>query len=253
MTGQNPTQKTSKRTALLCICLLIFGVSLVFRLMKMLLDPVLMRDSVLYLSLAESWFETGNYAHTLVDTASPPLPLWSIKTFLAAGFNAEVAGRSLSIFFGSLTPVAGFLFTLKLCNNIRIALISALLLAIHPGLVAFSVQPLRENYYIFFDGLLLAMIAVSIKKDSMLNWGLCGFFLSLAYFCRFEAVEFLLIVPFIIAVLFFCRKIKFTQAFLNASAFSLCFLLMTIFLLSFVDFETLFITRDLPWLRKYIP
>ena len=242
-----PTRKNARFNSLLCISLLIFAAALAFRLLKMALDPTLGRDSTLYLAWAKSWFETGNYHFYGLDNIvrTPPLMPWAIKTVMASGFSAEVAGRAISLFLGSLIPVAGFLFALKISRNIRIALLAAVLLVIHPDLVSYSIQPQRENLYLLFGAILLILAADAVRNDSTLEWGVCGGMLSLALFCRQEALEFAILVPLVLLLLCCFKKISLKQAFARSAVFLVSFALVFLLMLSFVDFDYEFFF--IPW------
>lgn len=232
--------KTGRYHALLCFCVLIFGAALLFRLVKLVLDPGLMRDSTLYLQWAENWYETGDHVFMRlgvpVKTAS--LPVWLIKTLMLSGFGSEIAGRSLSLFLGSLIPVIGFIAALRACGRIRIALLSAFLLVFHPDLVTYSIQPLRDNYYVFFEAFLLLMTVEAYRNDTLFNWGVCGVFVALQSFCRYEGLEFLLIVPFIAFVLSVFEKERRKRVFPNIAAFFCMFGIASLFLLSLTDFDS---------------
>ena len=241
------TRQHRKYRALLYICLSIYLTALLVRTCKILLDPVLARDASLYLTWVRNWISTGSYHYTFFDQVGlvPPLPLWFIKTLMLSGLDAETAGRAISMFFGSLTPVIGFIFTLRICRNIRIALLAAVLLVLHPDLVQYSGQPLRENSYIFFDGILLLLIVEAVRKSAVFKWAACGILLSLTAYCRFEALEFTVIVPFILAALCYFRRINLKEAVRNAAAFYLFFCLTHVLLLTCVDFDYEFIARPL--------
>ena len=248
MPNINQTKQHRKYRSLLWICLLIYGMALLVRTCKILLDPVLARDAGLYLVWVENWIATGQYHYTFFDQVGPvpPLPLWIIKTvMLSTGIDVETAGRAISMFFGSLFPVLGFIFTLRICRNIRIALLAALLLVFQPDLVQYSGQPLRENTYIFFDGILLLAIMEAIRKSTVFKWAVCGIVLSLTAYCRFEALEFTVIVPLLLAALCYVRKINLKEAIRYTAAFYLFFILTYILLLTCVDFDYEFIARPL--------
>ena len=149
------------------------------------------------------------------------------------------------MFFGSLVPVVGFLFTMKICRNIRIALLAALLRVFHPDLVQYSGQPLRECPYLFFEGLLLLLIVDAAMKNALVKWAVCGIVLSLATYCRFEALEFTLIVPLVMGALWYFKRIDGKEAVRNAAAFYLLFLLAYVLLLACVHFDYEYITRPL--------
>ena len=242
-----PTRKNARFNILLCISLLIFAAALAFRLLKLALDPGLGRDSTLYLAWADSWFDTGNYLFYELDgpTRTPPLVPWAIKTAMAYGFSADITGRAISQFLGSLIPVIGFFFALKISRNIRIALLAAFVLVFQPDLVTLSVQPQRENFYLLFNALLLMAATDAVMNDSTLKWGVCGIFLSLAVFCRHEAFEFALLIPLALLLLCFFQKIKLRQVFARSAVFFAFFILTFLLMLSFVDFDYKFFFS--PW------
>ena len=130
-------------------------------------------------------------------------------------------------------------------------LLAAILLVFHPDLVQYSGQPLRENPYVFFDGLLLLLIVESIRKSTALKWAGCGILLSLTAYCRFEALEFTVIVPFILAALCSFRKMNVKDAVRNSATFYLSFCLTYILLLTCVDFDYEFITRPLSHIAQF--
>ena len=242
-----PTRKNARFNTLLCISLLIFAAALAFRLLKLALDPGLGRDSTLYLAWADSWFNTGNYLFYELDgpTRTPPLVPWAIKTAMSFGFSADVTGRAISQFLGSLIPVVGFFFALKISRNIRIALLAAFVLIIQPDFVTLSVQPQRENFYLLFNALLLMAATDAILNESTLEWSICGILLSFAVFCRHEAFEFALLVPLVLLLLFFFKKIKLRQVFVRLAVFFAFFALTFLLLLSFVEFDYKFFFS--PW------
>ncbi len=247
MPDTSPMTKHRRYRMLLYICIALYILALLVRTAKILLDPILERDASLYLAWVENWIATGSYHYTFFDQVGPvpPLPIWFIKTMMLSGIGAEAAGRTIALFFGSLMPVVGFVFTLKVCRNIRIALLAALLLVFQPDLVQYSGQPLRECPYVFFDGILLILIADAVLKNAACKWALCGIVLSLTSYCRFEALEFTLIVPGIMAALWYFKKIDWKEAIRNTVAFYLLFLLTYVLLLTCVDFDYEFIARPL--------
>ena len=229
----------SRYHILLCISILIFAVSLLFRLLKLVLDPSLMRDPTLYLQWVESWHETGNYHFERlgVRVRMPVLTLWIMKNFMVMGFGAEIIGRSLALFFGAMIPVAGFFVAFNLTKKIRIALLTAILLVFHPDLVLYSIQPLRENFYVFFEAILFLVMIEAIRRKSIVCWGFCGFFVSLLSFCRYEGLEFCLIVPFVIAAICCFKEIKWKKAVASIVAFSIVFGSTSLFLLSLSNYD----------------
>ena len=240
------TSKNSRYYALLCIGVLIYAASLLVRLGKLLIDPSLLRDAAVYLNWVNSWVETGDFYFLILGKAPlvPPVSLWSIKTLMElTGIDAEIAGRTLSLFLGSLVPVIGFFFALRFTRSIRISLVSALLLIVHPRLVEFSVQPIRENWYIFFTAAFLFVICEAIRKNSVFKWGACGVFLALSAFSRFEAMEFVPIVAMVLLILFSFQKINLKEMLQSGLAFCLTLFATSVLVLWSVDFDYRFFSR----------
>ena len=127
----------------------------------------------------------------------------------------------MSLFFGSMFPVIGFIFTLRLCRNIRIALIAAILLVFLPELVELSGQPMRDSCYIALCGILMIVLVEAFRESTVFKWALCGVFLALSVYCRYEALEFAVIVPLFLAFLWAFKKIKFRELFLDTAVFFL--------------------------------
>lgn len=177
------------------ICLIIFLTSGTIRLFKLIIDPLLLRDCAFYLRLAENWNKTSDYYElTRERVIVPPLPLWCIKTLIKLCGNAEISGRSLSIFLGGLIPVIGFLLTKKITNNIRISIVAAMCFIFHPQLVFYSTQPLRENFFILLVGLLLIAMVMNFNSPKTSRWLICGAIVGTAFFCRYEALEFIIVI-----------------------------------------------------------
>ena len=242
--------KNGRYHALLCIGVLIYAASLLVRLGKLLIDPSLVRDAALYLNWVNSWTETGDFYFLILGKAplAPPLSLWSIKILMEiTGIDVETAGRTLSLFLGSLLPVVGFFFALRFTRNIRISLLSALLLIVHPRLVEFSVQPIRENWYIFFDALLMFVMCEAVRKSTIVKWAACGVFLGLAAFSRFEAMEFFPVAALVLLFLAVFKKIGVKEMLLSGMAFCLTFGATALLVLWSIDFDNRFISWDLAW------
>ena len=252
MSDISQKNKLYRYRMLLCISVLIYVAALLVRMTKIVLDPTLPRDGAFYLLFVEHWIATGDYIYTFFDRIGipPPFSLWMIKTLTLEGFNPEIAGRSISMFFGSMIPVAGFFFTFLASRNIRIALVAAFLLVFQPDLVLYSGQPLRENTYIFFNGMLLIMITEAVIRNSILKWAVCGIFLAMAAFCRYEALEFSVIVPFLLAALCYFRKLKMKEAILNAAAFFLFLALTSVLLWACADFDLRLVARPLDFINN---
>ena len=86
--------------------------------------------------------------------------------------------------------------------------------------------------------MLLLTVVESVKNGTLFNWGACGVLVSFLSFCRYEGMEFILIVPFVMVGMAVIDKIKRKSVFLNIASFSICFGIASLFLLSLSGFET---------------
>jgi len=115
-------------------------------------------------------------------------PLYS---FLIAGVslvarNAEVAAHLVSLFFGTLLVVPVFFITLRV-YGLRAAYLSAILIAVHPLLVARAGSIYSEAVYPTLLAAALYWGIRSLELRSARNCLLCGVFFGLAYLTRPEA------------------------------------------------------------------
>ena len=233
---------------------IIFLIALTARIIKLILDPVIMRDSVLYLGLSEIWQITGEYSQTIVnDAIIPPLPLIAIKEVMACGFGSVVAGRSLSLFLGSLIPVLGYIIAIKLFRDKIIAIICTTVFILHPNLVSYSIHPLRENYYLFFSGIAIIGIINAVKNKSIIDWVAVGIFASFAMYCRYEALEFTLICPLIILCSCLKKRISAKKLIRSLAAFFVGYAVTFTILLSVIDFDLSFVKKISHYGQEMVP
>ena len=222
----------------------IFMVSLAIRLAKMIVDPLLMRDCAVYLELAEIWHRSGVYSDTLLyGIVIPPLPLFLIKEMMKTGFSPEVCSRSIALFLSSFIPVFGFIGTYRLFLNKKTALFMAGILAVHPSLVLYAGQPLRENNYMFALGLLFVFFADAIRTRSAMKWALCGAACTLAFFCRYEALEMIVILPLVIFLVRWKSHLPYRYCRDSLCVFFLAIIASTAILLSVTGYDCSFLYK----------
>lgn len=235
----------SRYSSFVIFCFL-FLLSLFFRLACLILDPIMMRDSSLYICLADKEIAKGEYLRQLIDRTDiniPPLPIFCIQSLMKSGFGAELSGRFLSIFLGSLIPFLGYCIAKKAFRKQLPALICALILSLHPFLMTYSTQPLRENFYLFFSGVAFIVFLSGIETHRILKWFLCGIFSSLAFFCRYEALEFLIVFPSTYFVYLFIKRTFPKKLFLNVGMFYISFFSFYFFLIHFFGMSNMFLQR----------
>ena len=232
----------SKKTD--CVLIILFIFSLISRLAKLILDPVLMRDSTLYLEQAETWFSTGSYTEALIGGAiRPPIPLYTIKTMMHWGLESEVSGRVLSIFLGSLVPIIGFLLTKEITKKTKISLAVSLLLAVNPKLIEYSTQPLRDNYYMVAFGLSVLFFLKAAKNRSYYKWVvISGLTSSIAFLCRYEAVELFGVFILVMGIDLCCRRKNFARFMCSMIIFGISFLIPFIVFISAINTDYSFLS-----------
>ena len=165
----------------------------VLRLFALWLFPIVERDGILYLQLIETWYREGSYQNMLVVFPGrdwiPPLPLFLMKLFMPFGVSAECSARILSITCGSFVPVIGYGIAWTLLKDQKIATASGVLFAVHPILIEYSIQPLRDGFYIFWCGLALLFLCRGIVGKKWYDWCLGGAFFSSSLLTRYETLE----------------------------------------------------------------
>ena len=228
------------------VILSLFCLSFVLRIAKLIIDPMILRDAALYLIKTESWYVSHDYQAAFSNVKKfPSLPLLAIKELMRLGYGVEPVGRAFNIYIGSLIPIVCFFLVLKLLKDARLALISSVLLSIHPNLISYSIQPLRETLYIFFVELFLYHLIDAVKRESYVGCIYCGIFASLSFFCRYEAVELIAVFIIILSGSFCLKKIRLLHLLTENAAFAVSYAISTMVLLSFIDFDLSFVSEKI--------
>jgi 4-amino-4-deoxy-L-arabinose transferase-like glycosyltransferase len=144
-------------------------------------------DGVSYVAIAQRFQSTGSPFDPLFH---PLYPLWIavLQPFLE---DYEYTGRMVSALFGAGLLVPAYLFTSALLGR-PVAMLSSVLLAIHPGLVMSGASVLCEATYMFFlvSGVWMAWLSVVRRQ-----WTLAAFaggIFGLAYLARPEGALYFL-------------------------------------------------------------
>lgn len=228
----------------ICVITFIYICALIIRLARLCYDPIIPRDSIIYLDLAQKWNETGNYEVTLLNgVIIPPLPIYTIKTLLNFSFSKTVAGSCISIFLGSLIPVLVYYISQKILKNIIISLFNTCFTVIHPTLISYSIYPLREIYYLFFLCIIILSAINLSKKKRIVDSIFCGLSTAFAFFSRYEALEFVLVIPAM--SLYYCYRKHFSpqKCILSIMFYLLSFILGVRILCLITSFNASFITK----------
>ena len=215
----------SARRVAVCLVLL-FLASIAIKLIALGLEPGLGRDACLYLLIAEIWGKTGSYGELLraVPQADriPPLLPFLIKSTATAGVPAETAGLFLNIVLGSLIPLVGFGIAFETTRNKKIALATAFLLAVHPGINDLSTEIQRDAPYLFFSGCAVWLALAGLLRKKLLPWCGAGIALAFALLLRYEAAELLLLVSAMVFVFALARRLSWKQAVSYGAALVVC-------------------------------
>ena len=231
------------------LCLL--GLTLVSAGLKLAaykLDPSIGRDAALYLHMAKIWQETGRYAELIRlyrdGTWIPPLLIFLIKSLMQTGLSAETAGLAVNITLGALIPLVGYGIVRESIGSRKCALITALLLAVHPGVNDLSVEIQRDVPYLFFTGCIVWSVFAGLRRKKCRFWCGAGIFLSLAFLTRYEAAELLPAVLVLLPVFAAAHLLTWKQTALYGTSFLLCVIaaFLTLSFLTGMD-TTIFLQR----------
>ena len=162
------------------------------------------RDAITYISNADALIQGGRTALSAYNQQNPRIIFycWLISKIDVIIGNVELSAVLLSMLSGSFLVVAGLLLTIHMGVAMKQAGILALFLTIHPILIDFSVQPLREMPFFFclFCCVLLFYISINRMWRSAFFSSFCsGLFFTLAIMLRIEALELFLLLPLAIA------------------------------------------------------
>jgi 4-amino-4-deoxy-L-arabinose transferase-like glycosyltransferase len=173
------------------VLLLIIILAFLIRLYMVFHTVVIANDGVIYIEMAKL-LAAGNFETSLIANYPPlyPIMIWGMHHIIG---DWVLAGQAVSVIFSCLlilplyAMIRGFF-------NARIALLSALFVALNPYLVRFSTDVLTEAPYIFLfvTAIWLGWVALVNNRTRLLPLaGLCA---GLAYLTRPEGVGVFLIV-----------------------------------------------------------
>src|SRR6266545_4630701 len=138
-------------------------------------------DGVRYVAIAQQVQSAGSPFDVLFH---PLYPLWIawLQPWLG---DYEFTGRMVSVLFGTalVAPAYGFV---QMLMGKRTAVLTAVLLAVHPGLVANSASVLCEAVYMFFLVLGVWVAWLGVARRQWVLATAAGAFFGLAYLVRPE-------------------------------------------------------------------
>ncbi len=169
---------------------LLLGITFALRLYAVLMAQGIANDSAAYGFMARD-FMKGNFVKALSIPGHPLYPLW--MSFISpAPCHVEIAGRLISLFFGTLTLIVIF-YLIKRTIGEKEAYLTALFYTFHPYLVNYSGMMLTEATY---WGLLIISVYFFWTALEMENtWRMipAGIFLGLSYLTRPEGIGYIVV------------------------------------------------------------
>lgn len=169
--------------------LLMLGLCLFFRIM----EPVLGRDSVLYIDLARVWHETGSIDGAIAYWPRfwfPPLSLYLGTLLMKCGLSPEWAMVGMNLVMGCCLPLIIYGLAKVVTESERIALCSAVLIAVNPSVIRLALEAQRDMPYMFFCGLSWLFVCLGIRHEKVRNWLVAGILFSFSLLIRYETLEF---------------------------------------------------------------
>ena len=213
----------------------IFILGFLLRFFVWYCDPIITRDSYWYILKAELMYGNGSIETTYEISSlswGPPLLFFAMKSLMTFGLSAETAGVVLNLFFGSCIPIITWGIALEITQNQKIAIASALLIAVHPKMVKLSTQILRDMPYLFLIGLVLYFFLAGLRRQRCWCWFGCGTVLAFALMTRIESFELAPLIPLSFCIMVITKKMSWRQA---ARGFSICCVCTALSFLFLID------------------
>jgi hypothetical protein len=172
-------RNSDRRYLLAIICVGCF-----LRVLSLLNNCAIEIDGTAYAKVAEA-FIGGRFDQALNNVFSPGYPLFVGLLHLVIP-DVELAGRLISVLFGTLLIWLSFVFGRRVFRDDKKAVLLSFLVAFHPLLVTYSGKVLSESVATFFFCLTIFLFYVSWQENRRLLLGLAGFCLVLTYLTRPE-------------------------------------------------------------------
>jgi len=172
------------------ILLLLIGITFGLRLYAVLMAKGIAYDSASYGFMARDFLK-GEFLKGL-SPAFHPFYSFLISLVSFDSTNVEIAGRLISLFFGTLTVIPVFYLVKEVVGQ-KGAIFSGLFYSFHPYLVSYSGMLLSEATYWGLLTLSVYFFWMGLKRGKILGLIVSGLFLALAYLTRPEGIGYLFI------------------------------------------------------------
>jgi 4-amino-4-deoxy-L-arabinose transferase-like glycosyltransferase len=176
-------------------------------------------DGVHYAALARLISHDGNFLGAANEYWSNLWPL-VIAFFDALFHNIELAGRSASSLFGSLTVIPVYLISREFLNK-RTSLVAASLVVAQPYLLRFSVLMYTESFYSFLFALTLWLGIRLVKSPTQRErWFWLGLVIGLGLWTRPEILALAFLFFLVSLVRSFSSRFSMKKALIGSLVFA---------------------------------
>lgn len=212
-----------KPTFAISIVCVVFGA--LIRLAYCIRYPIQPRDAYSYSLFISQWEENG-----LIPDNMPffPLSLWILKIpFHVFQYDCMKSGIIANIILGLL--IIAIIVNIANClfKDLYTILFVGFAAATHPALVTFSCSFLRENTYLFFSLLTIFYLVHYYKEHRFSDMFLASIFGAVAFLCRLEGLEVLVIVFFLLTTLVISKRMRLSKATWHGMLFLIVFFFAT--------------------------
>lgn len=202
--------------------ILFTGITFSLRLYAVLMAKGIANDSAGYGFMARDFLK-GDFTKGLSQPFHPLYPLL-ISLFSFDSSNIEIAGRLISLFFGTLTLIPLY-YLIKEISNEKIARICVILYSFHPYLINYSGMLLSEATYWSFLTLSFYFFWIGLKRGRIISLAISGTSLAMAYLTRPEGIGYCVI--YLIWIFLYLRKDWLKRLGITLSLFLPLFFLST--------------------------
>lgn len=209
---------------------------LLLALITLYFEPTISRDGTFYLKYVGIWQENGCFQaikDQYNDFRVPPFYLWLIKCLIDIGFAPEVAGRGISLIGGMTVPLCVYLIAQEVQKDKRVSLTAALLLAVNPTIINYSIEIQRDMFYFSLFGWTIYFCLRGILRNEIWSWIPAGILFGCSVLTRYETLELLPILLFAFLLYAVNKKIGWKR-FFSQSAVMACSCFISIVLLIYV-------------------
>ncbi len=168
-----------------------------FRLITVMNAPSIEMDGISYATMGRQLAQ-GHFGEALNNVFPPVYPAF-VGLFNLAVPDVELAGRLVSLVFGTLLIWVCFRFSARLLNDRNKALWVAFFVAFHPYLIRYSGQVLSESLAAFLFSATVFSFYTGWQQHRRAAIAACGICLALTYLTRPEYLIFY--VPFLLVLL----------------------------------------------------